>query len=493
VAGVTFPAPDVERSTSGAEFVSVIRSRGSGDDNYSVSETRARTLSIALLIFSTVPIAALALPALSRADLIAPTPLPLLLALLLACCVANLTVQLMERRVAAETGLQLRTAVAALSAGWFVYATGLGSLLVICYAIGIADAVRVYGSRAWRPGLAWAGVTVVVGECCITIGYAPTVVPVSIAHVVAVATFGCLAILARTFGAAALAAETAAEQVEQSRAYFHDMVQHSADVIAVVSPELALSYVSPGIAALIDLDPDECIDRPIVEILGADAAEDIARAHTSQSPDVVITCEWFLANVGSEARWAQARITVRDDRSLILNLRDVTDQRALEMELEQRAHNDMLTGLPNRAALTTRLAALPPNERITLLFIDLDGFKMINDSLGHKRGDAVLRDAAQCIAAQVTPDVTVGRLGGDEFLAILPHANPADAKALAAQMILAIEQAGARHSRFPLSASIGIAAGSPGDAPERLLHRADQAMYEAKETGRGQYVVRVSN
>jgi diguanylate cyclase (GGDEF)-like protein/PAS domain S-box-containing protein len=294
-------------------------------------------------------------------------------------------------------------------------------------------------------------------------------------------------------GAAAFTAETAKVEVENSRAYFHDMVQHSADVIAVVNPELELAYVSPGITPFIGHPPDACIARPITEILGPDAAADIASAQQTTSPGGVVTCEWFLADGVSESRWAQARVTVREDRSLILNIRDITDQRALEAELEQRAHNDALTGLANRAALTTCLAELPPNERITLLFIDLDGFKTINDSLGHKRGDAVLRDVAQCIAAQTTPDVTVGRLGGDEFLAILPHANPADAKALAARIICSVEQAGARHSRFPLSASIGIAAGSPGGAPERLLHRADQAMYEAKETGRGQYVVRVSN
>jgi diguanylate cyclase (GGDEF)-like protein/PAS domain S-box-containing protein len=493
VARVTFSAPDVERSASGAEFVSVVRSRTSGDDNNKVSAARSRTLSVALVIFSTGPIALAALPALSNAGLIADTPLPVLIALLLACMLSNLTVQLLQPYVPIATGVQLRAAVVALSTGWFVYATGLGSLLVIAYAIGIADAVRVYGSRAWRPGLAWAGVAVVAGEICITIGLAPTVVPVSIAHLAAIATFGCLAILARTLGIAALTAETANEQVEKSRAYFHDMVQHSADVIALIGPDLELSYVSPGITSLIGRPPEECIGRPVADILGPDAGEDIASAQGSPRSDGVITCEWFLATGGSEPRWAQARITVRDDGWLILNVRDITDQRALEAELEQRAHNDALTGLPNRAALTTCLGDLSPNERITLLFIDLDGFKMINDSLGHKRGDIVLREVGQAIAAQVTPDITVGRLGGDEFLAILPHANPADAKALAAQIICSIEQAGARHSRFPLSASIGIAAGSPGDAPERLLHRADQAMYEAKETGRGQYVVRVSN
>jgi len=448
---------------------------------------------VALVIFSTGPLALLALPVLSNAGLIADTPLPVLIALLIACMLSNIAVQLLQPHVPIATGVQLRAAVAALSAGWFVYATGLGSLLVIGYAIGIADAVRVYGSRAWRPGLAWAGVAVVAGECCITIGLAPTVVPVSIAHVTAIATFGCLAILARTLGMAALAAETATDEVEESRAYFHDMVQHSADVIACVGPNLELSYVSPGIHELIGCPPEDCIGHPVAEILGPDAGDDIARAQASPLADGVITCEWFLATGASEARWAQARVTVREDGSLILNVRDITDQRALEAELEQRAHNDALTGLPNRAALTTALADLPPNDRITLLFIDLDGFKMINDSLGHKRGDTVLREAGQAIAAQVTPDVTVGRLGGDEFLAILPHANPADAQVLAARIICAIEEAGARHSRLPLSASIGIAAGSPGDAPERLLHRADQAMYEAKETGRGQYVVRVSN
>jgi diguanylate cyclase (GGDEF)-like protein/PAS domain S-box-containing protein len=448
-------------------------------------------LSVAIGIFATVPLAALALPALSDRGLIAPTPLPILLALLFACCLANLTVQWLDRRATASTGLRLRTAVAALSTAWFVYATGLGSLLVIAYAIGIADAVRVHGSRAWRPALEWATVAVVLGEVAIAIGVAPTVVERSIGHLVAITTLCCLAILARTFGIAARSAETATAEVEQSRQYFHDLVQHSADIIALVTPDLELAYVSPGIEPLIGRSPEDCIGRPIEDVLGPDARDDIAMVKRDADLDEVATCQWFLAN--AESRWAQARITVRVDRSLVLNIRDITDQRALELELEHRASNDALTGLPNRAALIARLAALEPAKRITLLFIDLDGFKTINDSLGHKRGDAVLRDVAQTIAAQVTPDVVVGRLGGDEFLAILPHANPADAKALASQIICAIEEAGTRHSRYPLSASIGIAAGSPGDAPDRLLHRADQAMYEAKETGRGQFVVRVSN
>ena len=197
-------------------------------------------------------------------------------------------------------------------------------------------------------------------------------------------------------------------------------------------------------------------------MLGVDAAEDIARAYDTLTLSDYVACEWHLTNEFQEQRRAYARLTRRHDGSLVLNLRDVTEQRALEAQLEYRASVDALTGLPNRAALMQQLSQRGPLDDTTVLFIDLDGFKEVNDALGHESGDGVLRDVASRIAADMPDGVSVGRLGGDEFLAIMTERRRGRRRSTVARGIIAgIEQLGTTLTRFPLSASIGIATGHP--------------------------------
>ncbi|HUI48219.1 MAG TPA: GGDEF domain-containing protein, partial [Acidimicrobiia bacterium] len=224
--------------------------------------------------------------------------------------------------------------------------------------------------------------------------------------------------------------------------------------------------------------------------LGRDASDDIARAHETLTLSDYVSCEWRLTNELRGQRQVYARLTLRHDKSLVLNLRDVTEQRALEAQLQHRANVDELTGLPNRAALTEQLGQ---RERVdvTVLFIDLDGFKEVNDSLGHEAGDRVLRDVGTRVAGIVRRGVTVGRLGGDEFLAIMQGSDVDAAHVVARRIIDAIVEVGSTLTKFPLSASIGIATGSPNESAEQILRRADHAMYSAKAEGPGR--VRVAS
>ncbi len=370
-------------------------------------------------MFAAGPAAIIALPQLQRAKLVADTPMWLLITLLLACSASNLLCIAAARRCSPGRALQLQTAIAAISTAWVVYASGWGPLLVIGYTIGIAEALRVHGSRAWRPALAWSGLAIGGGQAAVALGIAPTVLRPAVAHAVAITTFVCLAIVARGHSVPPpRAAERATARVEESRAYFHDLVQHAADVIALVSPALRIEYVSPGIEPLVGRSPASCTGLPIADMLGADAAADIAVAYNTLTLADYLSCEWHLASDLGGQRHAHARLTRRADGSLVLNLRDVTEQRALEAQLERRATIDPLTGLPNRAALKETLDNVSATCAVTALFIDLDGFKDVNDSLGHERGDAVLRSIASRVAATVPSGVTVGRFGGDEFVAL---------------------------------------------------------------------------
>ncbi|UKI08041.1 MULTISPECIES: GGDEF domain-containing protein [Variovorax] len=170
--------------------------------------------------------------------------------------------------------------------------------------------------------------------------------------------------------------------------------------------------------------------------------------------------------------------------------------------LARLAHHDTLTGLPNRKLLDDRLQqalvrARRHSHRVAVLYLDLDGFKTLNDTLGHEAGDQALREIAHRLQALVRQTDTVARIGGDEFVLLAADfEDPAEqsALALARRCIEAIAQPlQVAQSKTVIGASIGIALGNGGETPQDLLAAADKAMYRAKQNGRGSYVVAAQN
>jgi len=210
-------------------------------------------------------------------------------------------------------------------------------------------------------------------------------------------------------------------------------------------------------------------------------------------PDSVL-----LRRDGVRSPIAASAAPVHDaDGSLIgavMVFHDVSESRAIAMKMSHLAQHDYLTDLPNRVLLHDRLAqALAASERGqkgALLFVDLDFFKKINDTLGHQAGDKVLQEVARRLVEVVRVDDTVSRQGGDEFVLLLVRlADPRDAARVAEKLIVAIEQPfHVEGQALHISASVGIAL-FPQDARDvkMLMKQADTALYHAKESGRGRY------
>ena len=192
-----------------------------------------------------------------------------------------------------------------------------------------------------------------------------------------------------------------------------------------------------------------------------------------------------------------------DVGGLVWNGRDVTERRALEDELTHRAHHDPLTGLPNRALLLRRLDetfAAPAGERVApatglaVTLVDLDGFKSVNDTLGHPAGDELLQLAAQRLLGCVREGDVVARLGGDEFAAMIADVDLDGALTIAERMVEVLHEpfTVAGH-QLAVGASVGIVHGAAeiigGRSGDDLLRDADIAMYVAKRTGKGRVAV----
>jgi diguanylate cyclase (GGDEF)-like protein len=176
---------------------------------------------------------------------------------------------------------------------------------------------------------------------------------------------------------------------------------------------------------------------------------------------------------------------------VVVNARDVTERVEVAAQLEERAFHDELTGLPNRALLLDRLQdALHRSTRhdrlVGVLFLDLDRFKVVNDSLGHGAGDDLLREAARRLQRTIRPGDMVARLGGDEFVVVITDmVRTTDALAAAERVRTALArpmQLGTDST--VVSASVGIAVAHGSETPADLLRDADTAMYRAKEQGR---------
>ncbi len=174
---------------------------------------------------------------------------------------------------------------------------------------------------------------------------------------------------------------------------------------------------------------------------------------------------------------------------LIMHIEDIGDRKALEAELLHRALHDPLTGLANRTLLYQRIGALPaatPDRRDCLIYLDLDGFKAVNDAYGHAAGDELLRQVAARMTALLRPDDVCARLGGDEFAVLCPATGRQQADAIATRLREAVGRPYTLdgHAVVVISAATGVSVADRVRPPDQWLREADARMYEAKRRHR---------
>lgn len=259
--------------------------------------------------------------------------------------------------------------------------------------------------------------------------------------------------------------------------YYRDLIQDSGDVIMICDATGALRYVSPAIEHVLEVSaPPEGTD--IAALLGA---------HPSAVHHALERGKGFEGRLGERVLEASVR---RHGERRVVSVRDVTERAELRERMHRLAFRDPLTRLANRHLVMDELEALRARQiAYTLLFIDLDRFKTINDVSGHSVGDVVLRQAAERMLDTLGPSLLLGRLGGDEFVVVLTADFEPEQMARRLCRALAKPFDVAEHS-FQIGASIGIADGfSSGAEPvltaEEVLRRGDIAMYQAKRSGAG--------
>lgn len=274
-----------------------------------------------------------------------------------------------------------------------------------------------------------------------------------------------------------------------------ELVRRSSDMIAICDADGTVRYASPSSEQLLGVRPGELAGKKIDDVLGPEAANVraafdsvVAAAHSEQ------TAKFSIPQAGGEKRSFKMVIAnlchVDSIRGLTLNIRDVTDAARLHDQLHTLAFHDSLTLLANRSLFTDRvhqaLRHLADGMTPAVLFIDLDNFKTVNDSLGHGAGDQLLRGFANRLVQCTRPGDTVARLGGDEFAVLIDHAvNEEAAMAVARHVLDACRLPFEIEGRsLRIGASIGVAMADRVSTVERLMRNADAAMYAAKSHGK---------
>jgi diguanylate cyclase (GGDEF)-like protein/PAS domain S-box-containing protein len=247
---------------------------------------------------------------------------------------------------------------------------------------------------------------------------------------------------------------------------------------------------------------DEAVDQPVWTFLipsdEVDQVESLTRTMLQGNRDNFGECHWIRKDGHQRLiSWANTLLTEEDGavRNIIATGLDITEQKKTEEKLQHLALHDPLTDLPNRALFQERLIhalALAQRQRhpLAILFLDLDRFKQVNDTLGHEVGDLLLVDVSRRLRGSLRKSDTVARLGGDEFAVLLPDIQPPELARQVAEKI--IEQLTAPFQLQGHTCHIGTSIGIslyPDHAldAETLLKMADMAMYRVKKSGRNHY------
>jgi diguanylate cyclase (GGDEF)-like protein/PAS domain S-box-containing protein len=287
--------------------------------------------------------------------------------------------------------------------------------------------------------------------------------------------------------------------LRQSEARYRLMAENSTDMISRTTPRGRFLYVSDAARQILGYEPAEMIGHSIFEFAMEDDHHLLRRV--TELLDRPQTFSFRVRRKDGEVVWFESRSrAVRDAASgaiaeVVAVSRDISERRRAEEQIEYQAYHDALTGLPNRLLFRDRLTiALAHAKRqhtpVAVMFLDLDRFKIVNDTLGHSLGDELLRAIATRLRAVLREGDTIARMGGDEFTILLTDLKKPDDAVRIAQKLLDTVADPVRLDGQDLyvTTSIGIALyPSDGDSAEALLQNADGAMYRAKEAGRNSY------
>ncbi|HEV8018943.1 MAG TPA: EAL domain-containing protein [Steroidobacteraceae bacterium] len=296
----------------------------------------------------------------------------------------------------------------------------------------------------------------------------------------------------------ALIRERRAARLVEDR--YASLIANASDVIMIVAADGALRFASPAAERTLGLKPEEIIGRSLPELWAGEDGEklrmflaEVAATSTGTVGPVELRIErgsnrYVIESVGSNLTADPAV------GGLALNFRDISERKALEEQLRQLAFHDPLTLLANRNLFRDRVQhALTLAQRgstsVAVMFLDLDNFKNINDSLGHDAGDRLLQAVAQRIVKTTRSSDTVARLGGDEFAVLVEGiAAITEVERLADALIETLDLPFALDgTEVRVGASIGVAFSTPQAGAETLLSKADIAMYHAKAAGKNRH------
>jgi diguanylate cyclase (GGDEF)-like protein/PAS domain S-box-containing protein len=290
---------------------------------------------------------------------------------------------------------------------------------------------------------------------------------------------------------------------ERSAERFRALVQNATEVIAVVDTHgTILDVTGAALQRVLGFDREAIVGGNLASLVPeADHGRMRAALARIATPGARprIT-EWEVAHRDGRVVHLEAvgNNMLHDDTvgGLVLTLRDVTERRAMEERLRHQAFHDGLTGLANRSLFEDRVGhALDRSRRsgagVAVLFVDIDDFKTVNDSLGHTVGDQLLRAVAQRVALALRAGDTAARLGGDEFAVLLEAAAVSTASEVAERILAALAEPITIEGRaLSVGASIGVACAGPAECDAAaLLRGADIAMYAAKSSGKRRYAI----
>ncbi|MFT5718741.1 MAG: diguanylate cyclase (GGDEF)-like protein, partial [Oleiphilaceae bacterium] len=291
--------------------------------------------------------------------------------------------------------------------------------------------------------------------------------------------------------------------LEESYSLLHASLNSSYEALFVLDLKGKIRLYNPNFSSMFNIDTDKNQINNIEEYLNIVSTMTLENNQFGKN---------FLDTFATPEKKSRHELKTNQDRTIeaysspqllgskivgqVWSFRDVTELKLKEEEARYRAYHDLLTGLPNRRLLSTRLSQALSNlnneNKTALLFIDLDGFKDVNDSLGHSIGDTLLKEITLRIQLDIPPHTMLFRHGGDEFIAVMESQTEQQSSANFAQKIVDsfVTPFHIENEEIYMSASIGIAlAPDHGNSPDQLISNADIAMYQAKQRGKNAFVI----